>query len=90
MSIFMVMHPKKVENFKVALQNFKNYYSYVYLIYYVYINIFFLLGIFMYGNHFDNIVDNIECMVYPKLMSINNQNFHYTSCNFSERNMYSK
>ncbi|XP_025409754.1 cytosolic carboxypeptidase-like protein 5 isoform X2 [Sipha flava] len=47
-------------------------------------------GIFMYGNHFDNIVDNIECMVYPKLMSINNQNFHYTSCNFSEHNMYSK
>lgn len=44
----------------------------------------------MYGNHFENIIDNIECMAYPKLMSINNQNFHYASCNFSERNMYSK
>lgn len=47
-------------------------------------------GIFMYGNNFDNIVDNIECMVYPTLMTINNQNFHYTSCNFSKHNMYSK
>ncbi|XP_050422743.1 cytosolic carboxypeptidase-like protein 5 [Adelges cooleyi] len=47
-------------------------------------------GIFMYGNNFDNILNNVECMVYPKLMSINNQHFHYTSCNFSERNMYSK
>lgn len=44
----------------------------------------------MYGNNFDNIVDNIECMVYPTLMTINNQNFHYTSCNFSKHNMYSK
>ncbi|XP_050539275.1 cytosolic carboxypeptidase-like protein 5 [Daktulosphaira vitifoliae] len=47
-------------------------------------------GIFMYGNHFDSIIDNIECRLYPKLMSINNQNFHFSSCNFSERNMYSK
>ncbi|VVC44703.1 Hypothetical protein CINCED_3A021105 [Cinara cedri] len=47
-------------------------------------------GIFMYGNHFENITDNIECMIYPKLMSINNQHFHFTSCNFSERNMYTK
>lgn len=79
------MHLKKVANFRDVLQCFiKNMiYSCVKLI-------FFLLGIFMYGNHFDNIVDNIECMVYPKLMSINNQNFHYSSCNFSERNMYSK
>ncbi|XP_039283758.1 cytosolic carboxypeptidase-like protein 5 [Nilaparvata lugens] len=45
-------------------------------------------GIFMYGNHFGNTHDNVDCMLLPKLMSINNQNFHFDSCNFTERNMY--
>ncbi|XP_047098849.1 cytosolic carboxypeptidase-like protein 5 [Schistocerca piceifrons] len=45
-------------------------------------------GIFMYGNHFNNIEDSIECMLLPKIMSLNNQNFHFTACNFTERNMY--
>ncbi|XP_063912937.1 cytosolic carboxypeptidase-like protein 5 isoform X1 [Zophobas morio] len=45
-------------------------------------------GIFMYGNHFEDLERNVECMLLPKLMSINNHNFHFTACNFTERNMY--
>ncbi|XP_033336783.1 cytosolic carboxypeptidase-like protein 5 isoform X2 [Megalopta genalis] len=45
-------------------------------------------GVFMYGNYFDNSEDTISCMLLPKLMSLNNPNFHFTSCNFTERNMY--
>lgn len=45
-------------------------------------------GIFMYGNHFPLIQDNVECMLLPKLMSLNSYNFHFSACNFSERNMY--
>ena len=45
-------------------------------------------GIFMYGNYFDDPEDSITCMLLPKLMSVNNTNFHFSSCNFAERNMY--
>lgn len=45
-------------------------------------------GIFMYGNHFDDSDDASACMLLPKLMSINNSNFHFASCNFAEKNMY--
>uniref|UniRef100_A0A1Y1L9X4 tubulin-glutamate carboxypeptidase n=1 Tax=Photinus pyralis TaxID=7054 RepID=A0A1Y1L9X4_PHOPY len=47
-------------------------------------------GIFMYGNHFEDFERNIDCMLLPKIMSINNFNFHFTACNFTERNMYLK
>ncbi|KAJ4433665.1 hypothetical protein ANN_15975 [Periplaneta americana] len=45
-------------------------------------------GIFMYGNYFEDPEDSIECMLLPKIMSLNSQNFHFTACNFTERNMY--
>ncbi|XP_043465436.1 cytosolic carboxypeptidase-like protein 5 isoform X1 [Leptopilina heterotoma] len=45
-------------------------------------------GIFMYGNYFDDSDESITCLLLPKLMSLNNPNFHFTSCNFAERNMY--
>ena len=45
-------------------------------------------GIFMYGNHFDDPEDASNCMLLPKLMSLNNSNFHFSSCNFAEKNMY--
>lgn len=45
-------------------------------------------GIFMYGNHFDDSEDSAACMLLPKLMAMNNPNFHFTSCNFAEKNMY--
>lgn len=45
-------------------------------------------GVFMYGNHFSNISEAVECKLLPKLMSINSQHFHFDACNFSEKNMY--
>lgn len=45
-------------------------------------------GVFMYGNHFSNSAEAVECMLLPRLMSINCHHFHYDACNFSERNMY--
>ncbi|CAH0553055.1 unnamed protein product [Brassicogethes aeneus] len=47
-------------------------------------------GIFMYGNYFEDTEKSVECMLLPKLMSINNHNFHFNSCNFTERNMFLK
>ncbi|XP_030758911.1 cytosolic carboxypeptidase-like protein 5 isoform X2 [Sitophilus oryzae] len=45
-------------------------------------------GIFMYGNHFDDLERRVECMLLPKLMGLNNHHFHFQACNFTERNMY--
>lgn len=45
-------------------------------------------GIFMYGNHFEDIEKSVDCMLLPRIMSLNNCHFHFTSCNFTERNMY--
>ncbi|KAK9505199.1 hypothetical protein O3M35_009303 [Rhynocoris fuscipes] len=47
-------------------------------------------GIFMYGNHFKDILSNVECRLLPKLISLNSPHFHYESCNFSEKNMYTR
>uniref|UniRef100_A0A8D8RLD4 Cytosolic carboxypeptidase-like protein 5 n=1 Tax=Cacopsylla melanoneura TaxID=428564 RepID=A0A8D8RLD4_9HEMI len=45
-------------------------------------------GIFMYGNHFQSTMDRVECMLLPKIMSINSPHFHFHACNFTERIMY--
>ncbi|KAJ8727389.1 hypothetical protein PYW07_001508 [Mythimna separata] len=47
-------------------------------------------GIFMYGNHFEDLESCVECMLLPRIMSMNNLHFHFSSCNFTERNMYLK
>ncbi|XP_052740659.1 cytosolic carboxypeptidase-like protein 5 isoform X2 [Bicyclus anynana] len=47
-------------------------------------------GIFMYGNHFEELESCVECMLLPRIMSLNNLHFHFSSCNFTERNMYLK
>ncbi|CAB3236686.1 unnamed protein product [Arctia plantaginis] len=47
-------------------------------------------GIFMYGNHFEDLESCVECMLLPRIMSLNNMHFHFSSCNFTERNMYLK
>ncbi|KAG8448704.1 hypothetical protein GDO86_015684 [Hymenochirus boettgeri] len=47
-------------------------------------------GCFMYGNSFTAENDQVENMLYPKLISLNSANFDFTGCNFSERNMYAK
>ncbi|XP_058067258.1 uncharacterized protein LOC131216719 [Anopheles bellator] len=47
-------------------------------------------GVFMYGNHLPSTVEAVECMLLPRLMSLNSAHFHFDACNFSERNMYYK
>lgn len=47
-------------------------------------------GVFMYGNHLPTTVEAVECMLLPRLMSLNSQHFHFDACNFSEKNMYLK
>ena len=47
-------------------------------------------GIFMYGNYLPNTAEAVECMLLPRLMSINSHHFQFDACVFSERNMYHK
>jgi len=47
-------------------------------------------GIFMYGNHFDEVETKVSTLLYPKLMSINSANFDFPACNFTARNMFLK
>ncbi|XP_078682966.1 cytosolic carboxypeptidase-like protein 5 isoform X4 [Branchiostoma floridae x Branchiostoma belcheri] len=47
-------------------------------------------GCFMYGNHFDNDLEAVECMLFPKLISLNSAHFDFPGCNFTEKNMYTK
>lgn len=47
-------------------------------------------GIFMYGNYLPKIAESVECMLLPRLMSMNSHHFHFDACVFSERNMYHK
>lgn len=47
-------------------------------------------GIFMYGNHLPNVWEAVECMLLPRLMSLNCSHFHFDACVFSEKNMYHK
>lgn len=44
-------------------------------------------GCFMYGNHFSSLEDHAECMVLPKLVSLNSVHFDFSHCVFTERNM---
>lgn len=47
-------------------------------------------GVFMYGNHLPTLSEAVECMLLPRLMSMNSHHFHFDACVFSERNMYHK
>lgn len=47
-------------------------------------------GVFMYGNHLPTVSEAVECMLLPRLMSMNSHHFHFDACVFSERNMYHK
>ncbi len=47
-------------------------------------------GCFIYANNFENENDQINCLLFPKLMSINSPNFDLNACNFSLKNMLSK
>ncbi|NWI67410.1 CBPC5 protein, partial [Todus mexicanus] len=47
-------------------------------------------GCFMYGNSFSDENDQVENMLFPKLISLNSPYFDFTGCNFSEKNMYAR
>ncbi|XP_053858119.1 cytosolic carboxypeptidase-like protein 5 [Vidua macroura] len=47
-------------------------------------------GCFMYGNSFSDENDQVENMLFPKLISLNSPHFDFTGCNFSEKNMYAR
>lgn len=47
-------------------------------------------GVFMYGNYLPKVAEAVECMLLPRLMSMNCHHFHFDACVFSERNMYHK
>ncbi len=47
-------------------------------------------GCFIYGNHLPFVDEQIENLLYPKLISMNSAYFDFDGCNFSEKNMYTK
>ncbi|XP_067879864.1 cytosolic carboxypeptidase-like protein 5 isoform X2 [Heterodontus francisci] len=47
-------------------------------------------GCFMYGNSLPAENNQLENMLFPKLISMNSAHFDFMACNFSERNMYAK
>ncbi|KAK1170305.1 cytosolic carboxypeptidase-like protein 5 isoform X1 [Acipenser oxyrinchus oxyrinchus] len=47
-------------------------------------------GCFMYGNSLSEENEQVENMLYPKLISMNSAHFDFSGCNFSEKNMYAK
>jgi len=47
-------------------------------------------GIFMYGNHFDDMDEKVDTLLFPKLMSVNSANFDFPACNFTQKNMIMK
>ena len=47
-------------------------------------------GCFMYGNHCETLEDQIENVLWARLISINSPYFDFDGCNFSEQNMKTK
>lgn len=45
-------------------------------------------GVFMYGNHFSNVSEAAENMLFPRLLSLNSPHLDFDHCVFTERNMY--
>ncbi|NXY40675.1 CBPC5 protein, partial [Ceuthmochares aereus] len=47
-------------------------------------------GCFMYGNSLLDENNQVENMLFPKLISLNSRHFDFSGCNFSEKNIYAQ
>ena len=47
-------------------------------------------GCFIYANHFEKDEDQVQALLFPKLMSLNSPHFDFEACNFSLKNMQHK
>uniref|UniRef100_A0A8C5HY36 Cytosolic carboxypeptidase-like protein 5 n=1 Tax=Gouania willdenowi TaxID=441366 RepID=A0A8C5HY36_GOUWI len=47
-------------------------------------------GCFMYGNNLPDESQQVENMLYPKLIAVNSAHFDFIGCNFTEKNMYAR
>lgn len=47
-------------------------------------------GTFIYGNFLNELSAQVDACLFPKILSMNSQDFEYESSNFTEKNMYCK
>ena len=44
-------------------------------------------GCFFYGNYFSDVVEQVENMLFPKLVTLNSPHLDFNQCVFSEKNI---